>query len=329
VRVEHRRGYELAEESLDLARRTGDPLLVLQGHWSTGVFLVCLGEYTRALAHLERAVASYSPEEHHRLLVSMRASDAGLSALAYLACCLWSLGYPEQALKRSQQALSLARELSHPFSLADVLLYAGCLLCQMRRDAQALKEHAEDLIRLAAERVPGWSGEGTHYRGVALAMLGQVEQGISQMRQGIADTEAKGLRVYQTGILGSLAEAQAEAGRLGEALATLSEALALVEETDERHWEAELHRLRGELLLMNDEGVEAEASLHQALEVARRQNAKSWELRAAMSLSRLWERQGRREHARQLLAEIYGWFTEGFDTADLREAKALLDQLSS
>ena len=255
--------------------------------------------------------------------------NAGLSALAYLACCLWSLGYPEQALKRSQEALTLARELSHPFSLADVLMYAGCLLCQMRRDAQALKEHTKELIRLAAARVPGWSGEGTSFRGAALAMLGQVEQGIAQMRQGIADTEAIGLRCYRTATLFSLAEAQAETGRLGEALATLSEALALVEETEERHWEAELHRLRGELLLMNDEGVEAEASLHQALEVARRQNAKSWELRAAMSLSRLWSRRGQCEDARHLLDGVYRWFTEGFDTPDLREARALLDELSS
>jgi predicted ATPase/DNA-binding SARP family transcriptional activator/predicted negative regulator of RcsB-dependent stress response len=329
VRAEHRRGHELAEEALNLAERTGDPIFVALAHWGAGVLLFSRGEYATALAHLEQVIAFYTPEQHHRTLVSVRGSDAGTGALAYAACCLWCLGYPDQALSRSQEALALARGLDHPFSLADVLSFAGCMLDQLRRDGQALKEHAEELIRLAKGRVPGWSGTGELYRAEALALLGQVDEGVAQIRESIAASQSMGVELFLSGTLRSLAQAQAKAGQLDPALATLAQALAQIEKTDERHWEAELHRLRGELLFAQGDSVGGEASLQQAIEVARRQNAKSWELRAAVSLSRLWERQGRREHARHLLDEVYGWFTEGFDTADLREARALLDQLSS
>jgi predicted ATPase len=197
----------------------------------------------------------------------------------------------------------------------------------MRRDAPALKDHAEELMRLANEKVPGWLGMGTCFRGEALAMLGQVQEGMAQMREGMAASQSTDVRVYLPGTLRSLAEAQAKAGQPEEGLTTLAEALALVEQTDERHWEAELYRLKGELLLMQGDEAEAEASLHKAIEVARRQQAKSWELRATMSLCRLWRKQGRVDEACQMLAEIYGWFTEGFDTPDLKEAKALLEEL--
>jgi predicted ATPase len=273
-------------------------------------------------------ISFYEPQQHHRSLVFLRGSDAGTGALAYDACCLWCLGYPEQALKRSQEALALARELGHPWSLADVLCYAGCMLNAMRRDAQALKDHAEELRRLAHEKVPGWSGAGTCSRGEALAMLGQVQEGMAQMREGMAANQSRGVRCYLSGTLCSLAEAQAKVGQPEEGLTTLAEALVLVEETDERHWEAELYRLKGELLLMQGDEAEAEASFQKAIEVARRQQAKSWELRGTVSLCRLWQEQGRVDEARQMLAEIYGWFTEGFDTPDLQEAKALLEELS-
>ena len=166
-------------------------------------------------------------------------------------------------------------------------------------------------------------------------MLGQVQEGMAQMREGMAVHQSVGVRCYLSGTLGSLAEAQAKAGHPEEGLATLAEALAQVETTDERYCEAELHRLKGELLLMQGDDAEAEASLHQAescfqhaIEVARRQQAKSWELRATVSLCRLWQQQGRMDEARQMLAEVYGWFTEGFDTPDLQEARALLEELS-
>jgi predicted ATPase len=327
TRSEHHRARELAEEALSLAQRIKDPLHVALGHRYLGCILLCLGEYTTARAHFEQMISFYEPQQHHRSLVSLRGSDAGTSALAYDACCLWCLGYPEQALKQSQEALALARELGHPWSLADVPWYAGCMLNEMRRDAQALKDNAEELMRLAHEKVPVWSGGGTCCRGEALAMLGQVQEGIAQMREGMAAYPA-GMRFYSSGPLYFLAEAQAKAGQPEEGLTTLAEAFAFVEETDERHWEAELYRLRAELLLMQGDEAEAEASFHKAIEVARRQQAKSWELRAAIGLARLWQEQGRMDEARQMLAEIYGWFTEGFDTPDLQEARALLEELS-
>jgi predicted ATPase len=327
VRAEHQRARELAEEALNLAQQTEDPLLVAPGHWRLGFVLFGLGEYTAARAHLEGMISFYEPQHHHRL-VSLCGSDAGVSALAYDACCLWCLGYPDQALMRSQEALALARELGHPFSLADVLCYAGCLFNEMRRDAQALKDNAEELMRLSSEKVPGWLGEGTWHRGKALAMLGQVQEGMAQMREGMAAHQSRGVQCYLSGTLRSLAEAQAKAGQPEEALTTLAEAFAFVEQTDERHWEAELYRLRAELLLMQGDEAGVEASLQKAVEVARRQQAKSWELRATVSLCRLWQEQGRMDEAHQMLAEIYGWFTEGFDTPDLQEAKALLEELS-
>jgi predicted ATPase len=327
VRAEHQRARELGEETLSLAQQAEDPLLVALGHWHLGFALFGLGEYTAARAHLEQMIAFYEPQLHHALVL-LHGSDAGLGALAYDACCLWCLGYPEKALVISQEALALARELDHPWSRAQVLVFAGCIFNGMRRDAQALKDNAEELTRLANEKVPGWLPMGTSCRGEALAMLGQVQAGMAQMREGIAACRSRDVRLYLPRALCSLAEAQAKTGQPDEGLATLVEALALVEETEERYWEAELYRVRAELLLMQGDEAEAEASLHSAIEVARRQSARSWELRATVSLCRLWQKQGRTREARGLLAQIYGSFTEGFCTPDLREAKALLEELS-
>lgn len=329
VRAEYHRARELGEEGLSLAQRTKDPMLVAISHWFLGFIRFSLGEYMTCRTHLKQVIAFYNPEEHHRSLVSLRGSDVGISALSYDACCLWCLGYPDQALKRSQEALTLARELDHPFSLADVLCYAGCLFNAMRRDAGVLKEHAEELMQLSNEKgLAGWFGTGTSFQAEALAMLGQAEVGITKLREGVAANEPIGLRCYVPGALRALAEAQAKVGHLVEGLTTLDEALALVEETDERHWEAELYRLRAELLLMQGDDAEAEASLERALEVARGQSAKSWELRVAIDLARLWQKQGRIDEAREMLSEVYCWFTEGFDTPDLIEAKDLLEAIS-
>jgi tetratricopeptide (TPR) repeat protein len=329
VRAEYRTARELVEEALSLAQQAGDPLLVALHHWHVGYVLFGLGEYLAARAHFQQVISFYVPREHHHSLVALRGSDAGVSALAYDACCLWCLGYPEQAEVRSQEALALARELDHPFSLADVLCFGGCVLDRMRRDTQALREHAQEMVRVSeGVGLASFLPTATCFLGEALTRRGQVQKGIAQLRESLAARQSLGVRCYASGFLGALAGAQGEAGKPGEGLATLGAALAMVEETDERYCESDLHRLRAELLLLQGDEVEAEASLQLAIEVARRQEAKSWELRAITSLVRLWQRQGKVAEARQVLAGIYGWFSEGFDTPDLKEARELLEEIT-
>jgi len=199
----------------------------------------------------------------------------------------------------------------------------------MHRHACKLKGYSEELLHLASERgMPTWLGMGTSYRGEAMIMLGRVQEGITLLHEALTLSQSLDVRVYTVTTLRSLAMALAEAGHPEEGLTILDEALALVEETGERHWEAEVHRARAALLVMQGKHPDAEASYHKAIEVARRQSARSWELRATTGLARLWQEQGRREEARQMLTDIYGWFTEGFDTPDLVEARALLDELA-
>jgi predicted ATPase len=256
--------------------------------------------------------------------------DLGVGCRGFAAQTLWLLGYPDQALARLHDALSLAHELSHPFSLA----YARCwaaVASKLRRDAPAVHEHAEATVALSTEQgFPHWAAWGTSLRGWALAMQGQGETGMAQVCQGIAAFRATGAAGVVPFLCTLLAEVSAHLGRTADGLQALAEAYTLVEQHEERWWEAEVCRLRG-VLLLRQTGMlqaEAEAWLQRALDVARRQEARSLELRAAMSLARLWQQQGKRNAARELLASIYGWFTEGFDTADLQEAKALLAELA-
>jgi predicted ATPase len=252
------------------------------------------------------------------------------------ALVLWHLGYPDQALAMSQETLDQARALSHPSTLVFALYFHG-VLHQLRWEVRAVREQVQAVLRISAERgFALYLASGTILRGWALAQGGlepvegqpQVEEGIGQMCEGIAALRAIGAAVTLPSSLASLAGAYGQVGEIGKALDLLDEALGLVDENGERCWEAELHRLEGELLLMKEEQAEAEVCFQRALDVARRQRARSWELRAATSLSRLWHRQGKRAEARALLQGIYGWFSEGFGTADLVEAKALLDALA-
>ena len=240
------------------------------------------------------------------------------------------LGYPKQALERIHEALTLAREQAHPATLATILSWAAWLY-QYRREGQLAQEQAAACITLATEH--GFVARvalGTIMRGWALAAQGQREAGITHLRQGVAAWRAAGSEVGRANHLSMLAEAYGNAEQAAEGLSVLAEALAFAHTTGEPCWEAELYRLKGELLLSLHPASPAapEECFHQALEIARRQQAKSLELRAAVSLSRLWQHQGKRAEAHELLAPIYGWFTEGFDTADLQEAKALLEALT-
>jgi predicted ATPase len=242
---------------------------------------------------------------------------------------LWLLGYPDQALVRLHEALALAHALSHPYSLAFAWSMAACV-AQWRRDVSAVHEQAEAVIALAtAQGFPQWVALGTSLRGWALARQGQGEAGMAQVHQGIIAWRATGAALWLPYLCTVQADVSAHLGRPEDGLQALDEAHTLMEQHEERWWEADVCRLRGVLLLRQPgtPPAEAEACFQQALDVARRQEAKALELRAAMSLSRLWQQQGKRTEARALLAPIYGWFTEGFDTADLQEAKALLHEL--
>jgi predicted ATPase len=240
------------------------------------------------------------------------------------------LGYPDQALARLHEALVLAQELSHPYSLAYARYWAAFVL-QFYRGVPAVHGHSEAAVALATEQgFPLWAAIGTIFRGWALAMQGQGEAGIVQVRQGIAAYRATGAALSVPFFCTMLADLADHLGRPEEGLQALAEADTLVKQHEERWWEAEVHRLRGVLLLrqMGTQQAEAEACFQRALDVAHRQEAKALELRAAMSLARLWQKQGKRAEAHALLAPIYGWFTEGFNTADLQEAKALLEVLA-
>jgi predicted ATPase len=275
-------------------------------------------------------IAFYNLQQH-RSLSFLYGQDPGVSCLSWLAWALWFLGYPDQALKRSQEALALAQELDHPFTLAFAQCIAGVLFHQLRREGQAAQEQSVALRRLSIEKgFVLFQAEGTIHRGWVQTEEGRVKEGIAQMRQGLAAFQATGAGLQRSRLLAWLAKGYGKAGQAEQGLSVLAEALALVEKIGERYYEAELYRLKGELLLMQGDEAEseAEASFHKAIEVARRQQAKSWELRATVSLCRLWQKQGRGDEAQQILAEIYTWFTEGFDTPDLQEAKALLEELS-
>jgi class 3 adenylate cyclase/predicted ATPase len=320
---------ELGTQLLRLAQRAAAPTHLLEAHDALGGILFFLGEYAAARTHLEQGIALTDPAAQRSLALRHGVAPA-VRCLAHAAPTLWCLGYPEQAVRRSQEALGLAQGLTHPFSLALAQHFAA-YLHHCRREAPAVQAQAEALLALAtAHGFPLWVGLGTCWRGWVLAMQEQGEAGLAQIRQGIAAYRATGAALAVPHFCTLLAEVADYLGHPEDGLQALAEAHTLMEQHEEHWWEAEVHRLRGVLLLRQPgtPQAEAEAWLQRALDVARRQEAKSLELRAAMSLARLWQQQGQRTAAYELLAPIYGWFTEGFDTADLQEARALLDALA-
>jgi predicted ATPase len=340
---------ELGEQLLILAQRQQASPLLLEANFAVGATLFWLGEVIPARAHLEQGMALYDPQQHHSHAF-LYGQDPGVACLSLAALALWVLGYPDQALERIREALTLAYELPHPFSLARALIYAG-RLHQFRGEPQLTQARAEAAVTLSTEQgLVYWLAEGTILQGWVLAAQDQGAEGIAQMYQGLATHQATGAELVRPYLLALLAEMYRQGRRADEGLHVLGNALASVHNTGERWWEAELDRLRAKLLLRQaaERGTsqiastptlmgaeverpvftKAEACFYQALDIARRQGAKSLELRAAMSLSRLWQQQGKQAEARELLAPVYGWFTEGFDTADLQEARALLEELA-
>jgi class 3 adenylate cyclase/predicted ATPase len=331
VRAEHRVAREIGEQYLSLAQRVQDPVRLIQALEARGGTLWMMGEFAPAREHLEQGIILYDrqTERAHQAL-----QDLGVDCRVYAASSLWHLGYPEQALLRMNEALSLAGGLSHPLSLTVAHNWAAHLH-QRRREGQATQWQAEAAITLSTEhRFPFWSACGTILRGWVLAEQRQGEEGITQIREGLTTYRATGAEVWLPYFLALLADAYGKVGQFDKGLPLLAQALATVDRTEERFWEAELYRLKGDLMLhskVHDSHSRVEKEIEdcflKAIEIARKQQAKSPELRAVMSLSRLLQYQGKREQAQSMLADIYGWFTEGFDTADLKEAKALLEEL--
>jgi len=318
----------LGETLLRLAHQAHDPVRAVTAHYALGVTWFFRGVLSAARLHLEEGIARSTPEQRRAPVFPM-GHDLGVGYRVYTAMTLWLLGYPAQALARLHDGLVLAHE-SHPYSLA-AARWCAAFIAQFRRDVPAVYEQAEAAVTLAtAQGFPLWAAMGTSLSGWALAMQGQGEEGMAQVRQGITSYRATRAALAVPYFCTVLAEVCDHLGHTEDGLQALAEAHTLVEQHDERYWEAEVCRLRGVLLLRQPmpQEAEAEAWLQRALDVARRQEAKSLELRAAMSLSRLWQQQGKCTEARELLAPIYGWFTEGFDTADLQEAKALLEVLA-
>jgi class 3 adenylate cyclase/predicted ATPase len=327
VRGQLQAAREPGEQLLKMAVSVQDSGLFVEAHRALGVPLFWLGDVTRALENLEQGARLYRAQKH-RSHATMFGTDPGVVCLSYGALALWHVGHPEQAYNRSCEALALARNLSHHHSLALALVFAAWLH-QFRREPRAAREHAEAAIAICSEQgFPLFMSMGTILRGWALGQEGRGEKGVAQMRRGLADLRATGAGLWQPTFLSLIAEADGRIGQARRGLEVLGEAMAIVDRNDERFYEAELHRLKGELLLSTPADPSgAERCFRIALEIAGRQRAKSLELRAACSLARLCAREGRRSEAHDLVAPIYGSFSEGFGMPDHQEAKALLDQL--
>jgi tetratricopeptide (TPR) repeat protein len=320
---------QLAEQILRLSPKAEDPtLLLLIGHNAQAANLSMMGEFSRALGHAEHAIAAYSYQRHgsSACLLGQNIKPASTSWASF---DLWSLGYPDQGKQRLQDALAFARDLKHPFTLSFALFFA-VRFHQFCRDPQAVNKAIDEELKLCTEfGFQQWIGIMSTYRGWVLSEQGQPREGTTQILNGIEALQQTGAIVFLPQIYAMLAEAYMKAEQAEKGLAALREGMSYIEKTEQSYYEAELHRLEGELLLMHGESdVDVEERFQQAIEVAHRQQARSLELRAAMSLARLWQNQGKRNEAHKILSDTYGWFTEGFDTPDLKDAKALLEELS-
>ncbi len=328
LRGNYSRSHDLLKERLQLPHDPQDYRSQLESHELLACSTFHQGAFTQALDHADQALNFCQP--HDMALTALLGENPAVSSYHWAGLALWFLGYPNRALVRSQQALRQARELSYTFSLAHAHEQAA-MLHQLRREEQAVYQQAEATITAAIQGgFAYWLGVGQILRGWAVVVQGQAERGLAQLRQGLETCQATGATIDHPYFLYLLADACGRTGRLEEALAALNDAFALAGQSHAFFHEAELHRLQGALLLQLDPHqnlAAAEAAFQQALDIARRQQAKSLELRAAVSLGRLWQDQGQSDQARTMLAEICSWFSEGFDTADWQEAEALLVEL--
>jgi class 3 adenylate cyclase/predicted ATPase len=329
VRGEYQRAYDLAVRLVMLADEQEETrrALARRALGATLFFFGRLADAAKAVNEgiaIDDAVAAWK-NPAHLLLYTER---AGVACRLYSAWTLWYLGFPDAALQKVETGLDLAQRLAHTSGLAFAMIWAAALH-NLRREFKAAHRQAEAAVEIAHKhRMSAWFGHTTVCRGVALAGLGHHAEGIAQIHTGLAAWHATGARLLDSQWLGFLAEAHLQTGQFADSLNVLDRAAETASVTGESHYQAELHRLRGEVLTKTGDAAEASAWLRRAIDTARSQQAKSLELRAATSLARLWRDQGRRAEAHDLLAPVYGWFTEGFDTADLKDAKALLDELA-
>jgi ATP/maltotriose-dependent transcriptional regulator MalT len=315
-----------ADELLRLARRLDADDLVLEGHHANWSASLWCGKLAAADEHSQKGISRYDCARHHALAFTFSGHDPGVCAHGVRAISKALSGFPEKAMNLGAEAVTLARSLSHPYSLALAMWHCAIVL-QVGRQTQSCSELATELFNVSLEhQFPMMRGVARFFLGWATAEAGELEQGIALMEEGLALFSA-GRRVTRPYMLALFANARAELGNPDQALELLRDALASTEASGERWWEPELHRLRGRLLVARGQHDESEYCFRRAIEVSGAQSSKMLELRAAMSLARLWRDQGKVQQPRELLAPVYGWFTEGFDTLDLKEAKALLDEL--
>lgn len=331
VRADYETSRELGEQILNYAQRRNDAELLLQAHQGLGMAAFYIGALTIAQEYFDQGIFPHKARQH-RTLAYHQTHDLGLQCLSYTytAWDLCLLGFPHQALERIAEARALAHELSHPFSLARALHFIACTM-QIRRDVQGAQESALAAMKVSTEHeFVQWLAGANMIQGWAVAAQGQREAGIAQLCQGLTSWQTTGAAVGMTYFLALLADVYCQGKQTSEGLSVVAEGLALVDKHGEGFTEAEIYRLKGELLLQqsSENVAEAESCFNRAIAIAQDQSAKFWELRAATSLARLWQSQDKRQDAYDLLAPIYNWFTKGFDTADLQEAKALLVELS-
>ena len=292
--------------------------------------LTLTGDLVDGKEHYDRALAIYDPAEH-RPLTTRSGRDVGVTLLSFRSWCVWQLGYPAASRNDAERAVKNAREIGHATTLMYALFWAvvNHIYCG---DYAAANAQVDELIALADEKgAPYWKALGTAVRGVIFALTGKASDAVRAITSGITSLRSTGATLYEPRHLWHLAMAYAELGQPDDARRCIDDAIDKVERSKEKWCEAEVHRIAGEIALKSlaPDTEKAETYFDRALAVARQQQAKSWELRAAMSMARLWRDQGKPQQARELLAPVYGWFTEGFDTLDLKEAKALLDELAT
>jgi DNA-binding SARP family transcriptional activator/predicted ATPase len=328
MRLELQQAISLGKQMLAEAKSAEDPLLIALAHLTIGYVLFHTGRFKSSSEHLNRMIAFYDREQHKSMRFII-GQDIGSGSLGWDAWPLWYLGFPDQALRRSQEAVDLAIELRHALSLTVASGFAG--VCHVyRREPEAAQDLGERTMQLAKENgFVFYQANANFAIGWALAAQGQVEEGLACMHDCLATWQAMGVNLYRKSILGFIAEIHVWAGQIERGLQAIAEAEKIVSPPGERYYEAELHRIKGELLYKAGHNPsEVEDCYRQAIKVARRQMAKCLELRAVTSLSRLWREQGKRQQAKECLAEIYAWFTEGFDTPDLQDAARLLEELA-